>query len=238
MIFDKLEGAVVFTIMNMVAGYWQIRVCKEDIPKTAFVIVWGQYEYLRMPFGLYNTLVTFQWLMNHVLHEHLSEFVMIYLDDIVIYSKSMAEYVKHLDWVLNQLKWTELKIKVEKCEFAKSEIKLLGYQISAVEIISNSSKVVAIKTLEWPITISKLRGFLGAVGFFRKYIQGFGQIAKPLNEMTSSKFGNCWTLEMNEAWKELKKWLTEAPILRHLNFTKPFVLYMDVSKKGVDTILA
>ncbi len=199
MIFDKLEGAVVFTIMNMVAGYWQIRVCKEDIPKTAFVIVWGQYEYLRMPFGLYNTLVTFQWLMNHVLHEHLSEFVMIYLDDIVIYSKSMAEHIKHLDWILSQLKWAELKIKVEKCEFAKSEIKLLGHQISAAGMISDLEKVVAIEVLEWSTTIFKLRGFLRAVGFFRKYIQGFRQIAKPLNEMTSSKFENCWTLEMDEA---------------------------------------
>ncbi len=125
MIFDKLGGAVVYTIMDMVAGYWQVRVRKEDIPKTAFVTVWGQYEYLRMPFGLCNAPATFQRLMNHVLHDHLGEFVMVYLDDVVIYSKNMAEHEQHLDWVLGQLKWAGLKIKVEKCEFVKSEIKLL-----------------------------------------------------------------------------------------------------------------
>ncbi len=98
--------------------------------------------------------------------------------------------------------------------------------------------MTAIEALERPTTISKLRGFLGAVGFFRKYIQGFGQIAKPLNDMTSNKFGNCWTPEMDKTWKELKKRLTEAPILRHPDFTKPFILYTDASKKGVGAILA
>ncbi len=129
--------------------------------------------------------------MNHVLHDHLGKFVMVYFDDLVIYSKSMTEHIKHLDWILGQLKWVELKIKVEKCEFAKSEIKLLGHRISAEGMIPDPNKVTAIEALEQPTTISKLRGFLGAVGFFRKYIQGFGQIAKPLNNMTSIKFRNC-----------------------------------------------
>ncbi len=104
MIFDKLRGVVVYTIMNIVAGYWQVRVWKEDIPKTAFITVWGQYKYLRMPFGLCNALVTFQWLINHVLYDHLGKFIMVYLDDVVIYFKNMVEYVKHLDWILGQLK--------------------------------------------------------------------------------------------------------------------------------------
>src|SRR6266540_3171587 len=101
-----------------------------------------------MPFGLCNTPATFQRLMNHVLHDHLREFVMVYLDDVVIYSKNMAEHVRHLDWVLGQLKWAGLKIKVEKCEFAKSEIKLLGYRISAEGTIPDPDKVAAIEALE------------------------------------------------------------------------------------------
>src|SRR6266498_4314180 len=105
-------------------------------------------------------------------------------------------------------------------------------------MIPDPGKIAAIKTLERLTTISKLRGFLGAVGFFRKYIQGFGQITKSLNEMTSIKFRNCWTPKIDEAWKELKKRLIEAPILRHLDFTKPFILYTDASKKGVGAILA
>ncbi len=93
MIFDKLRGTVVYMIMDMVARYWQVRVRKEDIPKTAFVTVWGQYKYLKMPFGLYNALAIFQRLMNHVLHDHLGEFVIVYFDDVVIYFKNMAEHV-------------------------------------------------------------------------------------------------------------------------------------------------
>ena len=108
--------------------------------------------------------------MNYILHNHLNEFVIVYLNDMIIYFKSMVEYIKHLDWVLSQLKWIELKIKVEKCKSAKPEIKLLGYRISAKRTISDLGKVEVIKALEWLTTIFKFRGFLGAVGFFRKYI--------------------------------------------------------------------
>src|SRR6266498_2108541 len=144
MIFDRLGRTQVYTIMDMVAGYWQVRVRKEDIPKTAFVTIWGQYKYLRMPFRLCNTSATFQQLMNHVFYDHLGKFIMVYLNDVVIYSKSMIEHVKYLDWVLDQLKWTGLKIKVEKYEFVKSEIKLLRHRILAEGTILDPGKVTAI----------------------------------------------------------------------------------------------
>ncbi len=115
-------------------------------------------------------MTIFQWLMNHVLHDHLSEFVIVYLDDVVIYFKSMTEYVKHLNWILGQLKWTGLKIKIEKYEFTKPEIKLLGHWILAEETIFDSGKVAAIEALEKPTITLKLWGFLGVVSFFRKYI--------------------------------------------------------------------
>ncbi len=108
--------------------------------------------------------------MNHVFHDHLKEFVMVYLDDVVIYFKSMAEYIKHLDWVLGQVKWAGLKIKVEKCEFVKSEIKLLGHRISAEGTIPDPGKVAAIKAIEWLNTIFKLKEFLEVISFFKKYI--------------------------------------------------------------------
>ncbi len=115
---------------------------------------------------------------------------------------------------------------MKKYEFTKHEIKLLGYQISTEGMILN------------PTTILKLKGFLEAVCFFRKYIQGFRQIVKPLNNMMSVKFGNCWISKMDKAWKELKKRLTEASIFKHLDFTRPFILYTDTSKNGVGAILA
>ncbi len=126
---------------------------------------------------------------------------------------------------------------MKKCKFAKSKIKLLGYQISAKETIPDLDKIIVIETLERLIIVFKLREFLGVVSFFRKYIQGFEQIAKPLNDMISVKFKNCWISEMDEAWKELKKQLTEAPIFKHLDFTKLFILYTDISKKKIGIIL-
>jgi len=155
--------------------------------KVAFLL----WVTIRISFKLCNVSMTFQWLMNHVLHDYLGKFVIVYFNDVIIYSKSIAEHIKHLDWILSQLKWIELKIKMEKCEFAKLEIKLLGHWILVERIIPDSGKVTAIKVLEWPTTISKFRGFLKIVSFFRKYIQEFKQIAKPLNNMISIKFRNC-----------------------------------------------
>ena len=127
MIFDKLKETVIYTIIDMVVEYQQVRIQKENIFKIAFVTVWRQYKYLKMPFGLCNTLAIFQRLMNHILYNHLDEFVMIYLDNVVIYFKNMAEYIKHLDQILDQLKQAGLKIKMKKYEFTKSKIKLLSY---------------------------------------------------------------------------------------------------------------
>src|SRR6266540_4668236 len=122
-----MEGAKWFSNFDLVIGYWQVKIRQEDIYKTAFVTPWGQYEYLRMLFGLCNTSATFQRLMNFVLQEHLGEFVIVYLDDIFVYSQTYKEHVQYIEWVLTKLEEANLKLKLEKCEFAKREIKVLGY---------------------------------------------------------------------------------------------------------------
>src|SRR6266540_7049824 len=139
-----MGGAKCFSNFDLVAEYWQVKIRQEDIHKTAFVMPWGQYEYLRMPFGLYNVLVTFQRLMNFVLQEHLGEFVIVYLDDIFVYSQTYEEHVQHIEWVLTKLEEANLKLKLEKCKFAKREIKVLRHRVDAEGTRPNPGKVEAI----------------------------------------------------------------------------------------------
>src|SRR6266496_1416024 len=152
---------------------------------------WGQYEYLRMPFGLCNTSVTFQRLMNFVLQEHLGEFVMVYLDDIFIYSQTYEEHVQHIEWTFTKLEEANLKLKLEKCEFAKREIKVLGHRVDAEGTRPDPGKVEAILKQPRLTTITEVRAFLGAAGFFKKYIQDFGKIATPLYHITLNKVSSC-----------------------------------------------
>src|SRR6266542_4113560 len=175
--------------------------------------------------------------MNFVLQEHLEEFVIVYLNDIFVYSQTYEEHVQHIEWVLTKLEETNLKLKLEKCEFAKREIKVLEHRVDAEGTRPDPGKVEAILKQPRPTTITGMRAFLGAAGFFKKYIQDFGKIATPLHHITSNKISSCWTKEMELAWEELHYQLTQTPVLRHPNFKKPFILYMDASKEGIGAVL-
>src|SRR6266540_5275950 len=144
-----------------------------------------------MPFRLCNAPATFQRLMNFILQEHLGEFVMVYLDDIFVYSQTYEEYVQHIEWVLTKLEEANLKLKLEKYEFAKREIKVLRHRVDAEGTRPDPGKVEAILKQPRPTTITEMRAFLEAVGFFKKYIQDFGKIATPLHHITSNKVSSC-----------------------------------------------
>ncbi len=175
--------------------------------------------------------------MNFVLQEHLGEFVMVYLDDIFVYSSTYEEHIQHIEWVFTKLEEVNLKLKLEKCKFAKWEIKVLRHQVDAEGIRPDLGKVEAILKQPWPTTITEVWAFLGAAGFFKKYIQDFGKIATPLHHIISNKVSSCWTEEMELAWEELRYQLTQTPVLRYLDFNKPFILYTDASKEGIGVVL-
>src|SRR6266540_3156136 len=190
-----------------------------------------------MPFGLCNVPAIFQRLMNFVLQEHLGEFVIVYLDNIFVYSQTCEEHVQYIKWVLTKLEEANLKLKLEKCEFAKREIKVLGHRVDAEGTKPDPGKVEAILKQPRPTTIIGVRAFLEAAGFFKKYIQDFDKIATPLHYITSNKVSSCWTEEMESAWEVLRYWLTQTPVLRHPDFNKPFILYTDASKEGIGAVL-
>ncbi|XP_061956833.1 uncharacterized protein LOC133678522 [Populus nigra] len=174
-LLDRLSGASVFTKLDLRSGYWQVRVAEGDEHKTTCVTRYGSYEFMVMPFGLTNAAATFCNLMNDVLYEFLDEFVVVYLDDIVIFSRCMDEHVVHLDKVLRRLKEHDVFVKKEKCEFACSEITFLGHLVSFGQVRMDPKKVQAIWDWAAPSTVPELRSFLGLANYYHRFIEGYSK---------------------------------------------------------------
>jgi hypothetical protein len=169
----------VFSKIDLRSGYHQIKIRAEDIPKMAFTMRYGLYEYLVMSFGLMNAPAHFMYLMNSVFMPELDQFVMVFIDDILVYSKSMEEHEEHLRIVLQRLREHQLYAKFSKCEFWIKEVPFLGHVVSPEGIEVDLGKV---KVLEWkpPMTVSEVQSFLGLAGYYRRFISNFSKIVKPI----------------------------------------------------------
>ncbi|XP_015688048.1 uncharacterized protein LOC107303452 [Oryza brachyantha] len=235
-LIGELSGAVVFTKLDLRSGYHQIRMDEKDIPKTAFKTHMGHYEYRVMPFGLTNAPATFQALMNHVFAEHLRKFVIVFFDDILIYSKNMSEHLEHLNIVLQILDKQQLKIKLKKCTFAQPSVAYLGHVISSEGVATNPEKIAEILNWQEPKNVTELRSFLGMTGYYRRFIKGYGVICRPLHDMLK-KDGFHWGEEQTQAFESLKTCLCHSPVLTLPNFNEPFTLETDASGKGIGAVL-
>ena len=183
-LLDQLSGSSVFSKIDLRSGYHQLRVKAEDVPKTAFRTRYGHYEFLVMPFGLTNAPAVFMDYMNRIFRSYLDQFVVVFIDDILIYSKSIEEHEKHLRMVLNILKEKQLYAKLSKCEFWLTEVKFLGHVISRDGVAIDPSKVEAVLNWKRPETVTEIRSFLGLAGYYRRFIQNFSRIAMPLTKLT------------------------------------------------------
>ena len=210
---DELSGSTIFSKIDLRSGYHQIRMKEGDEWKTAFKTKFGLYEWLVMPFGLTNAPSTFMRLMNHVLRAYIGKFVVVYFDDILIYSRSIEEHIEHLKQVLNVLRTEKLYANIEKCSFCTNKVVFLGYVVSGQGIEVDESKVEAIKNWPTPMNVSQVRSFHGLAGFYRRFVKDFSTIAAPLNELTKKGIPFKWGAPQEEAFLELKKQLTEAPLL-------------------------
>ncbi|KAK1630543.1 hypothetical protein QYE76_004858 [Lolium multiflorum] len=235
-LFDQVQGAGVFSI-DLRSGYHQIKIKKEDVPKTAFVSRYGHHEYLVVPFGLTNAPAIFMNLMNKIFMKYLDKFVIVFIDDILIYSKDKEEHAKHLKIVLQTLREHQLYAKFSKCKFWLDSVEFLGHVITKEGIAVNPSKVQSV--LEWksPKNAKEIRGFLGMAGYYRRFIEGFSKIAGPMTKLLKKNTPFVWTDECEASFQTLKDKLTTAPVLAVPEPGKDYTVYCDASKNGLGCVL-
>ncbi|WVZ80833.1 hypothetical protein U9M48_028280 [Paspalum notatum var. saurae] len=236
-LFDQLQGACVFSKIDLRSGYHQMKIRPSDIPKTAFITRFGLYEYTVMSFGLTNAPAYFMNLMNKVFMEYLDKFVVVFIDDILIYSKTEEEHEEHLRLVLQKLREHKLYAKLSKCEFWLDQVPFLEHIVSKGGIMVDPSKISSVMDWKVPEVVKEVRGFLGLAGYYRRFIESFSRIAKPMTSLLEKGVPFIWTKERQAAFDELKKTLTTAPVLTLPDLTKSFTVYCDASKEGLGCVL-
>ncbi|KAL0537123.1 hypothetical protein IC582_026093 [Cucumis melo] len=236
-LFDQLQGATVFSKIDLRSGYHQLRIKDEDVPKTAFRSRYGHYEFIVMSFGLTNAPAVFMDLMNRVFREFLDTFVIVFIDDILIYSKMEAEHEEHLRMVLQTLRDNKLYAKFSKCEFWLQQVSFLGHVVSKAGVSVDPAKIEAVTGWTRPSTVSEVRSFLGLAGYYRRFVENFSRIATPLTQLTRKGAPFVWSKACEDSFQTLKQKLVTAPVLTVPDGSGSFVIYSDASKKGLGCVL-
>ncbi|GJX70383.1 putative reverse transcriptase domain-containing protein [Tanacetum coccineum] len=230
-LFDQLQGSSIYSKIDLRSGYHQLRVREQDIPRTAFRTRYGHYEFQVMPFGLTNAPAVFMDLMNRVCKPYLDKFVIVFIDDILIYSKDKKEHEEHLKAILELLKKEKLYAKFSKCEFWIPKVQFLGHVIDSRGIHVDPAKIESIKDWASPKTPTEIRQFLGLAGYYRRFIEGFSKIAKSMTKLTQKGIKFDWGEKEENAFQLIKQKLCSAPILALPEGIENFVVYCDASHK-------
>jgi hypothetical protein len=236
-LFDQLHGACVFFKIDLRSEKHQLKVRECDIPKTAFVLRYGMYEFMVMSFGLTNASAYFMYMMNKVFMEYLGMFVVVFINDILVYSRSEEEHEGHLRLVLQKLRDHKLCAKLCKCEFWLKQVAFLGHVILKGGIVVDPSKVQDVLSWKTPTSVNDIRSFLGLARYYQRFIEGFLKINKPMTELLKKDKQLEWTPACEASFQELKKQLTTAPVLVMPDMEKPFSIYCDASGQGLGCVL-
>ena len=226
-----------YSKIDLRTGYHQLRVRETDIPKTAFRTRYGHFEFTVMPFELTNAPAAFIDLMHRVFHPYLDRFVVVLVDDILIYSETEEDHEDHLRVVLQTLRDHQFHVKFSKCEFWLTEVRFLGHIVSASGVSVDPEKVEAVMSWERPKSIFEIRSFLGLAGYYRRFIEDFSRLAAPMTKLTRKKVKFEWNDSCERAFQELKRRLTSAPILVVPKRGQEYLVYCDASKEGLGCVL-
>ncbi|XP_062187935.1 uncharacterized protein LOC133891241 [Phragmites australis] len=235
-LLDELAGAKWFTSLDLRAGFHQILIAAEDQYKTSFLTHNGQYQYKVMPYGLTGAPGTFQSVMNAALAPLLRKSVIVFMDDILIYSKDWKAHLNHIQQVFEVLREQQFKVKLSKCAFGQ-QLSYLGHVISAEGVATDPTKIESIQQWPTPTNVKELGSFLGLAGYYRKFVKNFGLISKPLTNLLRKGEIFVWTSCAQEAFQALKQALISAPVLVLPDFSQPFSIETDASYKGLGAVL-
>lgn len=236
-LFDQLQGAQCFSKIDLRSGYHQLRIRNEDIPKTAFRTRYGHYEFLVMSFGLTNAPAAFMDLMNRVFKPYLDKFVVVFIDDILIYSKSREEHEQHLKIVLQILREHRLYAKFSKCEFWLESVAFLGHVVSKEGIRVDTKKIEAVEKWPRPTSVTEIRSFVGLAGYYRRFVKDFSKIVAPLTKLTRKDTKFEWSDACENSFEKLKACLTTAPVLslpQGTGVTRCFVMHRGWFRMCID----
>ncbi|KAL0555978.1 hypothetical protein IC582_004481 [Cucumis melo] len=236
-LFDQLQGATVFSKIDLRSGYHQLKIRDSDIPKTAFRSRYGHYEFILMSFGLTNAPAVFMDLMNRVFKDFLDSFVIVFIVDILVYSKTEAEHEEHLRQVLETLRANRLYAKFSKCEFWLKKVFFLGHVVSNEGVSVDPAKIEAVTNWPQPSTVSEIRSFLGLAGYYRRFVEDFSRITSPLTQLTRKGTPFVWSPTCESSFQELKQKLVTTPVLTVSDGSGSFVIYSDASKKGLGCVM-
>ena len=248
---DALSGAKWFSTLDLASGYNQVPMAEADRDKTAFCTPFGLFEFNRMPFGLCNAPGTFQRLMERIFGDQSLQSLLLYLDDIVVFSGSFTQHLQRLELVLSRLRQQKLKLKLTKCCFFRKEVNYLGHVVSAHGVATDPAKISAVTQWPRPRTVKELRAFLGFASYYRRFVEGFARLAAPLHRLvgecqrprrpTTEKTPSVeqrWSQECSDAFAALKQRLTTTPVLAYADFKLPFILEIDASYQGLGAVLS
>lgn len=233
---DKLSGRTIFTSLDLTSGYHQIPVAENSKHLTAFVTPDGHYEYNRMPFGLCNAPAVFQRLMNKILGPY-RDIAVVYLDDVIIPSKTYRENLDHLRQILRVFRQENLTLNLKKCEFLASSINYLGFEIDHSGVRPGAAKIEVVRQFPIPKNVKQVRQFLGLTGFFRKFVKNYASIVRPLTALTQKNINWTWSQNEQEAFEKLKILLTQRPILALYDPNSRTEVHTDASQEGIAGIL-
>ncbi|MGL5708809.1 MAG: reverse transcriptase domain-containing protein, partial [Aeromonas sp.] len=240
-ILDSLQGAKIFSTLDCYSGYYQVKVREKDIEKTAFSCRSGSYEFLKMPFGLVNGPATFQRCMDEILRDEKWKFVSVYLDDVIIYSKTIEEHKIHVNTVMRKLSRANIKLNKDKCQFFQNEVKILGHKVNESGISPDEERIKSIKNFRVPQSKKELQSFLGLVNYCRKFIKNLSEAAAPLYQTLKETQNKDKTFHMCdktiEAYESIKKMINHDIILKLPDTNKEYILTTDASNIAIGAAL-